>query len=259
MPNPNPSGLPIPVPPPSMSGNDPSNGDQQQQQPNGPMGGRKVQPSPSLSAANIKGPGSMPPPSHTPNPSQANRDKIKDEPEGPAGSAKSSPANKAAPPPNATASSTPVPAPSTPAPQQLGGPANVSNTFTASPASILTANNLNHPTPPNAGSRPGSSANQTSANNNTIPNIGAGGLASSAAMNRFSFPSSGLGQDLYGGQSSFNPLSVLDDYDFDRLTKEEPLPLPDTDLDFDKYFMADYLTGNVGLDDDATAAAGGSS
>lgn len=76
----------------------------------------------------------------------------------------------------------------------------------------------------------------------------AGGLTSAGSMGRFSFPSSGLGKDLYTG-TSFNPLSVLDDYDFDRITREEPLPLPDTDLDFDKYFMADYLTGNVGLDD----------
>lgn len=66
-------------------------------------------------------------------------------------------------------------------------------------------------------------------------------------------------QDLYAG-GNFNPLSVLDEYDFERLGKDDPLGVSDADLDFDKYFMSDYLATNVsGLEDDATAAAGGSS
>ncbi|KAG8897017.1 Transcriptional activator flo8 [Tulasnella sp. 403] len=220
----------------------------------GVRGQVKVQPSPSMSA---KPPPSMPPPSQTPNPMPASiKKEIKEEPSAMmpdvSGSTKSSPSNKAATHPNVPSSATPIPAPSTPAPALGTTPSNpfpISLSTDPSPAQVIANNaNLNNSTPPSSMSRPGSS--NPNANAGVMPNITATNSAlTSGSLGRLSgFPP----PDFY--PTSFN--GILEEYDIERIGKDDTLTAG-FDADFDKYFMSDFSMG--GLDDDATAATGGSS
>lgn len=221
MANPNASGLPIHVK------NEPGNMDLQQQ--GGNPGARgpqpKVHPSPSI--PNAKASGSMPPPSHTPNPSQsANKSGIKEED----GTAKSSPSMKAGsqnPP-------TPVQNAATPATQNPNlGSSIFNSTIVPSPSSILS--NMNQSTPPNNASRPGSSANLQ-------PTTNAGS---------FSF----TGADMYTGDFA---TSLLDGYGFSAgptRTDDDPGM---GDLDFLSQFLNPNAVGGL-ADEDITAATAGNS
>ncbi|KAG8950014.1 Transcriptional activator flo8 [Tulasnella sp. 424] len=221
MANPNASGLPIHVK------NEPGNMDLQQQ--GGNPGARgpqpKVHPSPSI--PNAKASGSMPPPSHTPNPSQsANKSGIKEED----GTAKSSPSMKAAsqnPP-------TPVQNAATPATQNPNlGSSIFNSTISPSPSSILS--NMNQSTPPNNASRPGSSAN----------------LQPTNSASGFSF----AGADMYPGDFA---TSLLDGYGFSAgptRTDDDPGM---GDLDFLSQFLNPNAVGSLG-DEDITAATAGNS
>lgn len=233
MANPHGAGLPIPVK------NEPGNMDPQQQAGNlGPRGPQpKVQPSPSI--PNAKASGSMPPPSHTPNPSQAaNKIGIKEEPSMD-GIAKSSPGTKAAtqnPP-------TPVPNPATPATGQNPNlDTNIFNsTIAPSPGAILSqVHNMNQSTPPNNASGPGSSAN---------PQSGATGNAGA-----FNF----MGADIYPG-SDFT--TSLLEYGFNTgLSRPDgPSGADDTNYDILAEFFDPSALGGIPDDDFAAATAGGSS
>lgn len=225
MANPNASGLPIHVK------NEPGNMDLQQQ--GGNPGARGPQPKihPSPSIPNAKASGFMPPPSHTPNPSQsANKSGIKEED----GTAKSSPSIKAAsqnPP-------TPVQNAATPGTSQNPnlGSSIFNSTIVPSPSSIL--NNMNQSTPPNNASRPGSSANPQPTTTN---NAGAFNFAGADMYPVTDFTTSLL--DGYG--FSAGPTRVDDDSGME-------------DLDFLSQFLNSNAVGGM-ADDDLTAATAGNS
>ncbi|KAG9019026.1 Transcriptional activator flo8 [Tulasnella sp. 427] len=224
MPNPVGPGLPIHMKP------EPGNMDPQHPATNlvarGPQ--PKVHPSPSI--PNAKASGSMPPPSHTPNPSQAmNKAAVKEESMD--GQAKASPGTK----PSMQNPSTPVTNPATPAnPHNLNFNAGIFNSTIApspSPAAILASQqaNMNQSTPPINGSRPGSTANvQTTA----APNAGG-----------FNFP----GSDMY----QISDLNILGDYTFNPGLRGDEFPMDD--------LLSQFLTSSGMGDDDMAAAAGGSS
>ncbi|KAG8902507.1 hypothetical protein FRC01_009559, partial [Tulasnella sp. 417] len=228
VPNSHPAGLPIVK-------NEPGNMDPQQQPGHlGPRGPQpKVQPSPSI--PNAKAPGSMPPPSHTPNPSQAaNKAGVKEEPslDGPA---KSSPGTK----PASQNPPTPSTNPATPATAQnpnLG--ANIFNsTIAPSPSAILSQANMNQPTPPNNASGPGSSVNPLSA---ATANVGAFNFIGAEMYPEADFASSLLDQyGLSGGLPKAEGASTAEDADF-----------------FSQFFNSGALTGMPDEDFSTTATGG---
>lgn len=213
IPNPVPAGLPI-----AVGGGAPNETLHQQ----GGPGQSKVLPSPSL--ANKPGPGSMPPPSSTPNHLQQ-KDKLMKEED--VGSAKSSPNAKPAANPNP---STPVPPPM--GPSLSSGPFGGSSVPSPSPGAILAQAQAANQTPPTQNvSRPGST-------------VARGGPAPP--------PPVSWDAAAYADPTFINSLI---DYPSSLDVGSDP-SLALTDADFDKYFLSDM--GMAGMDDDMSAAAGGS-
>lgn len=159
--------------------------------------------------------------------------------------------------PSATISSTPVPGSSTPGPNFGVAPGPFSLT-SPSPSAILAASsgannsNGNHATPPQNISRPGSSAIISNPGNVLIG--AGGGVTGGGGLGRFPDLASNLYDFSMGamGSSLDNSMSLINDYEMGRASKDEPLTLPDSTFD-----IMSWVNDNLNTDDDVSAVVGG--